>query len=93
MATYTYKCLNEECETDTFTFSRPMSEYQDPTECKECKSVCNRLENDFGAVFALKGQGWYRDGYGTTDSRGRPIGNTTAVSTLASSSASKTHKR
>ena len=46
MATYTYRCTNEECETDIFTFNRPMSEYKDPTNCKECESSCNRLEND-----------------------------------------------
>jgi len=93
MATYTYRCTNEECETDIFTFNRPMSEYKDPTNCKECESSCNRLENDFSATFALKGQGWYRDGYGTTDAKGRPIGNTTAVTNSAKSYTSKTHKK
>lgn len=93
MATYQYKCTNEECETDIFTFSRPMSEYKEPTNCLQCEKSSNRLENDFCTVFALKGQGWYRDGYGTTDAKGRPIGNTTAVNSLTSSSASKTHKR
>ena len=83
MATYTYRCTNEECETDTFTFSRPMAEYQDPAECKECKASCKRLENDFGATFALKGQGWFRDGYGTTD----------AITNSAKSYTSKTHKK
>ena len=92
MASYTYHCKNEECETALFTFSRPMSEYKDPTNCVECGKSCDRLQNDFCTSFALKGGGWFRDSYGTTDSIGRPL-SSKPLSEFSSSSASKTHKK
>ncbi len=63
MATYTYKCENEECELEAFTFSRPMDEYLEPKECPECNTMCKRAQGDWCRNFRLKGNYWYRDGY------------------------------
>lgn len=63
MATYRYACTNEECETREFTLKRPMDESREPGNCPQCNSACERLATDFCKNFALKGGGWYRDGY------------------------------
>lgn len=63
MATYRYECKNEECLTKTFSFSRPMAEYQEPTTCPQCHSECHRAQGDWCQNFKLKGPGWYASGY------------------------------
>ena len=63
MATYTYKCENEECELEAFKFTRPMDEYLDPKECPRCGVSCSRETGDWCRNFKLKGVGWASTGY------------------------------
>lgn len=63
MATYRYACTNEECETREFNFMRPMDEHDQPTDCPECGTSCERLRTDFCKNFQLKGSGWYSSNY------------------------------
>jgi len=91
MACYLHECPNDECPVTVFEDRRAMSEIDNPINCPQCQTLSPRTMHR--TSFQLKGQGWYRDSYGTSDSRGRPIGQTVKASSLASSTASKTHKK
>jgi predicted nucleic acid-binding Zn ribbon protein len=63
MPDYRYACTNEECDAREFTAKKSMDEYQDPTPCPKCGTMCERLKTDFCKNFRLKGAGWYSSGY------------------------------
>jgi len=63
MATYNYVCKNEECEMQGFQLMRSMSEYQEPADCPQCNTSCERAPNDWCKNFKLVGSGWYNSGY------------------------------
>ena len=63
MATYTYQCLNEECELEGFKKNRPMSEYKEPADCPDCGTSCERAQGDWCKNFRLIGPNWYAGGY------------------------------
>ena len=60
MPLYDFKCV--ECE---HIFEK-RQKYKDPNpECEECDAPTERLITN--ASFVLKGAGWAKDGYDTTD--------------------------
>lgn len=91
MAIYNHRCENEECEMEVFQDMRPMSEHDKEIPCPLCENITVKCISV--PTFHLKGGCWFRDGYGTTDSKGRPIGKSVPVTSLASSTASKSHKK
>lgn len=91
MAIYIHRCDNEECEMEAFEDKRSMSESNKEIPCPFCEEITQKCITT--PTFVLKGGGWFRDSYGTTDSRGRPMGSTVTASSLASSTASKSHKK
>lgn len=93
MAIYQYVCLNEECETEEFQKMRPMSESNDPAPCPQCETECYRPHHDLCKNSFVTGMYTARTGYGLYDSRGRPMPASVAANSLASSTASKTHKK
>ena len=74
-----------------FQDRRKMAQIDDEIKCPLCGEIAPRTMHM--PAFHLKGGCWYRDGYGTTDSKGRPIGSTVSATSLASSTASKSHKK
>jgi len=90
MAIYNQICNNEECEMTIFQDRRKMSEIDKEICCPLCNEVAPRTMHL--PAFHLKGGVWFKNGYGTTDSKGNPF-NGKPVSSFTSSSASKTHKK
>ena len=59
MPIYKFRCEQCACE---FTVIRKMSESEKEVICEECNApVNNKLISR--SSFALKGKGWYKDGY------------------------------
>ena len=58
MPIYEFRCLNECCKGEVEVMQR----YEDPPPpCPFCKSETKKKVSP--SSFALKGEGWYRDGY------------------------------
>ena len=91
MAIYNHCCENEDCEMTIFTDRRKMSEIDNEIKCPLCESIAPRTMHL--PAFHLKGGVWFKNGYGTTDAKGRPLGKTTSLQSMTSTSASKTHKK
>jgi|GEM_PF-4628293 len=96
MPFYKYVCLNEECETEVFEMKRKIADRNDPAQCPQCESECNRMENDVCLNSFVTGMYTARNGYsGSVDVRGRSTGGDLVPvgQAAASSTASKTHKK
>ena len=93
MAIYRYVCNNEECETDLFQKMRPMSESSEPAPCPQCESECHRSHDDLCKNSFVTGMYTARTGYGLYDASGRPMPSSVSANSLASSTASKSHKK
>lgn len=91
MAIYNHRCDNEECEMTTFSDTRKMSEIDNEIKCPLCECIAPRTMHM--PAFHLKGNCWYKNGYGTTDAKGRPMAPTKTLQSYTSASASKTHKK
>jgi len=64
MPMYEYECA---CgNTDEMFFH--ISEAQDTIECKKCGKQMKRIIST--TSFALKGSGWYKDGYSNVPAKG-----------------------
>ena len=59
MPIYVYRCPVH----GNFSMLRRIDERDDPADCPECRRVAERAVDEEGSSFALKGSGWYRDGY------------------------------
>jgi hypothetical protein len=91
MALYNQICNNEECEMTIFQDRRKMSEIDEEICCPLCNKVAPRTMHL--PAFHLKGGVWFKNGYGTTDAKGRPMAPAKSTTSYTSSSASKTHKK
>jgi len=60
MATYQYKCVNEECEEceKEKTFQIPMIEYSE-----DKLPVCEKCKNKTKRIFSIAGHQTFSDGY------------------------------
>lgn len=86
---YFYQCQNEECEVDSFDFTRPMSEYKLPAKCPECDKDSPRHPQDMGTAAVVRGLYTAKNGYGRYDASGREMGDFKSLSSVARSSTAK----
>lgn len=81
MPFYEYECTN--CGV-VEEFIRKVEKRREPGICPCCHSVMTYVDKVHPTNFALKGKGWFRDGYGSTD---KPKASVTNISSAKKSEA------